>query len=107
MERKFKLTKADTAAVKGIAIIFLILYHGFSIKSRLYGYPVSFWPLSEAKAMAVCRVMVQCVGIFAFLSVYGLTLSMKAQYHEYEFTGHEATLFVLKRYVKLVLSFVL
>lgn len=107
MERKFKFTKADTAAVKGIAIIFLILYHGFSIKSRLYGYPVSFWPLSEAKAMAVCRVMVQCVGIFAFLSVYGLTLSMKAQYREYEFTGHEATLFVLKRYVKLVLSFTL
>ena len=107
MERKFKFTKADTAAVKGIAIIFLILYHGFSIKSRLYGYPVSFWPLSEAKAMAVCRVMVQCVGIFAFLSVYGLTLSMKVQYHEYKFTGHEATLFVLKRYVKLVLSFTL
>lgn len=105
MERKLKFTKANTAAVKGIAIIFLILYHGFSIKSRLYGYPVSFWPLSETTAMAICRVMVQCVGIFAFLSVYGLTLSMKAQYQDYEFTGHEATLFVLKRYVKLVLSF--
>lgn len=107
MEKRFKFTKADTAAVKGIAIIFLILYHSFSIKSRFYGYPVSFWPLSEAKAMAICRVMVQCVGIFAFLSVYGLTLSMKAQYREYEFTGHEATLFVLKRYLKLVLSFTL
>lgn len=105
MERKLKFTKANTAAVKGIAIIFLILYHGFSIKSRFYGYPVSFWPLSETTAMAICRVMVQCVGIFAFLSVYGLTLSMKAQYQDYEFTGHEATLFVLKRYVKLVLSF--
>ena len=34
MERKLKFTKANTAAVKGIAIIFLILYHGFSIKSR-------------------------------------------------------------------------
>ena len=99
MERKLKFTKANTAAVKGIAIIFLILYHGFSIKSRLYGYPVSFWPLSETTAMAICRVMVQCVGIFAFLSVYGLTLSMKAQYQDYEFTWHEATLFVLKRYV--------
>ena len=86
MERKLKFTKANTAAVKGIAIIFLILYHGFSIKSRLYGYPVSFWPLSETTAMAICRVMVQCVGIFAFLSVYGLTLSMKAQYQDYEFT---------------------
>lgn len=107
MEKNLKFTKADTAAMKGIAIIFLILYHSFSIKSRFYGYPVSFWPLSEAKAMAICRVMVQCVGIFAFLSVYGLTLSMKAQYREYEFTGHEATLFVLKRYLKLVLSFTL
>lgn len=107
MEKNLKFTKADTVAVKGIAIIFLILYHGFSIKSRLYGYPVSFWPLSEATAMAICRVMVQCVGIFAFLSVYGLTLSMKAQYQEYEFTGHEATLFVLKRYIKLVFSFTL
>ncbi len=57
MERKLKFTKANTAAVKGIAIIFLILYHGFSIKSRLYGYPVSFWPLSETTAMAICRVM--------------------------------------------------
>lgn len=107
MEKKVKFTRADTAVVKGIAIMFLITYHSFSLKSRLYGFPVSFWPLSEATAMAISRVMVQCVGIFAFLSVYGLTLSMKAQYHTYEFSGHEATLFVLKRYVKLVLSFTL
>ena len=47
--------------------------------------------------------------MYILLDVYKrqLTLSMKAQYHEYEFTGHEATLFVLKRYVKLVLSFTL
>ena len=107
MEKKLKFTKENTTAVKGIAVIFLILYHSFSAKNRMYGYPVNFWPLSEAAAMEICRVMVNCVGIFAFLSVYGLTLSMKAQYEEYEFTGHEATLFVLKRYVKLVLSFAL
>lgn len=107
MEKKLEFTKSNTAAVKGIAIIFLILYHSFSIKSRLYGHSVSFWPLPEEMAMSICRVMVQCVGIFAFLSVYGLTLSMKTQYQEYEFSGHEATLFVLKRYVKLVLSFTL
>lgn len=107
MEKKLKFTKADTTAVKGIAIMFLIAYHCFSSKSRLYGFPVSFWPLPQFVVMRVCRVMVQCVGIFAFLSVYGLTLSMKSQYREYEFSGHQATLFVLKRYIKLVLSFTL
>lgn len=107
MEKKLKFTRENTTAVKGIAIMFLIAYHGFSSESRLYGFPVSFWPLSEYTAMRICRVMVQCVGIFAFLSVYGLTLSMKSQYKEYEFSGHQATLFVLKRYIKLVLSFML
>lgn len=107
MEKKLKFTKANTTAVKGIAIMFLITYHCFSMKNRMYGFPVSFWPLSETTAMAISSAMVQCVGIFAFLSVYGLTLSMKAQYQDYEFSGHQATLFVLKRYIKLVLSFAL
>lgn len=107
MEKRLKFSKADTTAIKGIAVMFLVAYHSFSAKNRMYGFPVSFWPLSETTAMAVSRVMVHCVGIFAFLSVYGLTLSMKAQYQEYKFSGHEATLFVLKRYVKLVLSFTL
>ncbi len=40
-----------------------------------------------------------------FIPVYGLTLSMKSKYPEYDFDGHTATLFVLKRYVKLVLTF--
>ena len=38
------------------------------------------------------------------MSVYGLTLSMKSKYPEYDFDGHTATMYVLKRYVKLVLT---
>lgn len=105
MEKKLKFTRTNTAAVKGIAVMFLVFYHSFSDKNRLYGFSVSFAPLSQATAIYVGRLMVHCVGIFAFLSGYGLTLSMKSQYDKYEFSGHEATMFVLKRYVKLVLSF--
>lgn len=57
---------------------------------------VSFWPLPQNLAMLISLCMVHCVGMFAFLSVYGLTLSMKSKYPEYDFDGHTATLFVLK-----------
>lgn len=105
MEETYTFTKKNTLAAKGIAITFLLLYHCFSQVSRLGGAEVSFWPLQQETAIRICRVMMNCVGMFAFLSVYGLTLSMKAKHPKYDFDGHEATLFVLKRYVKLVLTF--
>lgn len=107
MEQTFKFTKKHTLAVKGIAISFLLCYHCFSQTSRMGGAQVSFWPLSQNMAMLISKCMVQCVGMFAFLSVYGLTLSMKAKYPQYDFDGHTATLFVLKRYVKLVMTFLI
>ena len=96
MEKKLKFTKQNTLAVKGIAIIFLLLYHCFSSKSRLYGAAVSFWPLPDEAAFKIFRCMIVCVGMFAFLSAYGLTLSLKSSYRDYEFSGHEAFMFVLK-----------
>ena len=105
MEQTIKFTKKNTLAVKGIAISFLLCYHCFSQTARMGGAKVSFWPLPQNLAMLISLCMVHCVGMFAFLSVYGLTLSMKSKYPEYDFDGHTATLFVLKRYVKLVLTF--
>ena len=102
MEQTIKFTKKNTLAVKGIAISFLLCYHCFSQTARMGGAEVSFWPLPQNLAMLISLCMVHCVGMFAFLSVYGLTLSMKSKYPEYDFDGHTATLFVLKRYVKLV-----
>lgn len=107
MEQTLKFTKKDTLAVKGIAISFLLAYHLFSRTSRMRGYDVSFWPLPQNVAMGISLCMVHCVGMFAFLSVYGLTRSLKREYAGLDFNGHEATVFVLKRYVKLVLMFVL
>ena len=84
MEKKYKFTKNNTLAVKGIAIFMLLGYHCFSSVERLYGANVNFAPFAQEKVMEVCGWMQQCVGIFAFLSVYGLTLSMKKQYNSPE-----------------------
>ena len=104
MEQTIKFTKKNTLAVKGITISFLLCYHCFSQTARMGGAEVSFWPLPQNLAMLISLCMVHCVGMFAFLSVYGLTLSMKSKYPEYDFDGHTATLIVIKRYVKLVLT---
>ena len=78
MEQTIKFTKKNTLAVKGIAISFLLCYHCFSQTARMGGAEVSFWPLPQNLAMLISLCMVHCVGMFAFLSVYGLTLSMKS-----------------------------
>lgn len=66
---------------------------------------MDFTPLSREAAMMISRCMVQCVGLFAFLSVYGLTRSVKKKYQSFEFSGREGTLLVLERYLHLVLFF--
>ena len=106
-KQQLRFTKNNTLAIKGIAIIFLLCYHCFSDKGRLHGAAVSFWPLSEGTAIWISKNLVICVGMFAFLSAYGLTLSLKNSYKDYSFSGHEAAMFVLKRYVKLVFTFML
>ena len=105
MNVKSRFTKNNTLAMKGIAISFLLFYHCFSKKSRMGGMYVDFAPLSREAAMMISRCMVQCVGLFAFLSVYGLTRSVKKKYQSYEFSGREGTMFVLERYLHLVLFF--
>lgn len=107
MEKKIRFTKENTLAIKGIAIFFLLTYHCLSSQGRLHGADVSFWPLSRETGMLIGRCMETCVGLFAFLSVYGMTLSIKKHYSEFEFTAKESTLFSLKRYLHLVFTFLL
>ena len=107
METENKFTKENTLAVKGIAIFFLLTYHCLSSSERLHGATVSFFPLSQDNAMLIARCMETCVGLFAFLSVYGMTLSVKKKYADFEFTAREATFFTAKRYLHLVFTFLL
>lgn len=107
MEKKYHFTKEHTLAIKGIAVCFLLSYHCFSREFRLSGVDVQFWPLSKELAMQISYSMVICVGMFAFLSAYGLTLSMKKRFPEYVFSADEAFSYVVERYMKLIFMFLL
>ncbi|MGN0510010.1 MAG: acyltransferase family protein [Lachnospiraceae bacterium] len=107
MEKKYGFTKENTLAIKGIAICFLICYHCFSQEFRLLGREVNFWPFSKEVGMEICFNMVICVGMFSFLSVYGLVLSMKKRFPGYTYSNREALCYVVERYMKIVFMFLL
>lgn len=75
MKKNHTLTKQDSAALKGIAILLMIFHHCFLDPSRFAGHIVSFAPFSQSAIVSLSYFSKICVGIFAFISGYGLYLS--------------------------------
>ena len=67
-------TKRETNIAKGIAILLLLFHHLF-LAGRFEEYGVKFLFLDYAQADHVAVFSKICVGLFAFLSGYGLYLS--------------------------------
>lgn len=70
------LTKNDSLALKGIAIIIMLFHHLFCEVSRFDSYDVSFAPFSQDFVVSVSLMMKICVSIFAFITGYGLLKSI-------------------------------
>lgn len=77
MDSKLNFTKEDTLAMKGIAILILLFHHCFLERERYEGFTVSFAPFTEGGVLYLAAFSKVCVGIFVFLSAYGLTVSMR------------------------------
>lgn len=71
------LTKSDSMALKGIAILMLMFHHLFCEPERFEGYAVSFAPFSQSFVVSVASMFKICVSIFAFITGYGLYISVK------------------------------
>lgn len=95
----------DTTRVKGVAILFLYAYHCFSSMGRMAGYPVNFTPFSQSVSMRVSDAMNICVGIFTFLSAYGITISYKKQSADFTISKNQYLKGVLLRIIKLMMNF--
>ncbi len=67
-------TKADSLAVKGIAILMMLWHHCY-LAGRFDGYEINFWPFAENRVIRIAVFCKICVSLFAFVSGYGLYLS--------------------------------
>lgn len=98
-------SKEDTAVIKGIAILIMMLHHCFLSHSRFEDFYISFYPFSEAFIIKAAETGKCCVGIFTFLSAYGMARSFLAASPGFDFTGKTAGRLTLKRYINLMSGF--
>ena len=75
-----KFGKDDTMAVKGIAIVFLLWHHCFFEESRFSQFDINFFPFTEGLGIYFGELLKICVGMFAFLSAYGIARSVRKKY---------------------------
>ncbi|MGM9594403.1 MAG: acyltransferase family protein [Candidatus Onthomonas sp.] len=98
-------SKHDTLIVKGVAIFMLICYHCFSVEKRLMGYTVSFAPLSAEQSYHIFWAMYVCVGMFVFLSAFGLTRILKGKRANLRLSPLEQLQFTTKRLFSALFPF--
>lgn len=72
-----KFDVASSTAIKGIAIIMMMLHHCFRQASLYDDYTVSFQPFSEQFVGNIALIGKICVSLFAFITGYGLYLNYK------------------------------
>lgn len=75
MENSF--TVKDTQKAKAVAIILMMIHHCFLAPERWEGYSVNFFPLGQDLTVKIGQFGKICVGMFVFLSGYGMLVSLK------------------------------
>lgn len=99
MNRTF--TKYDSQAMKGIAILLMLLHHLFYSADSAHGLPVSYLLLDGKQMTAFARFCKICVPAFVFVTAYGMTLKYKASGQG----GKSVKKLTLFRYASLMVSF--
>ena len=100
-----KFDKNDTLAVKGIAIMLMIQHHGFLSTDRFDKYDVLFTPFSQSFIVTLSSFMKICVGMYVFLSGYGLAISLKKYSPEYKLQKKQYEDYLFRRSFKLMAGF--
>ncbi|MCM1232538.1 MAG: hypothetical protein NC489_20635 [Ruminococcus flavefaciens] len=73
-------SKNDSLICKGVAILLMLFHHMYTSVDRFEDYVINFKPFSQDFIVNIANYDKICVGIYVFISAYGLTLA-------YENTG--------------------
>ena len=84
--------KEDALALKGLAILMMMLHHCFREQSLYKNHVISFFPFPEWTVVHLATFCKICVSLFAFISGFGL-------FQSYRKNAVSPTRWVAKRYV--------
>lgn len=97
----YEFSKGDTKICKGLAILIMIFHHMYMSAQRFKGYEISFAPFQQDAVVKVADFGKICVGMYVFISIYGLTKA----YDRGKGRGEQRSEFVLARYLKMMVTY--
>ena len=98
-------SKKDTLIIKGVAIIFMLHHHNFLSEDRFEGFNIDFSPFSQYSMVTLASALKFCVGMYVFLSGYGLALSVKKYNDDYTLRSDQYKNYLYNRLFKLMTGF--
>lgn len=98
-------SKKDTSIIKGIAIILMLHHHNFLSNDRFEGFNIDFSPFSQYSMVTLASAFKICVGMFVFLSGYGLALSVKKYNDDYTLRSDQYKNYLYNRLFKLMTGY--
>jgi len=101
-KRQYYFGKEDTLLIKGVAILMMMYHHCFLDQTRFEGFEVVPMFLSLQTLMNTANFGKLCVAVFAFLSAYGMTISLKKMHADLDLSARDISLFYKKRYFNLM-----
>ena len=70
---KKELTREESSAIKGVAILLMIFHHCFRTEKKFAAYsPIFTAFFTESRVISLAKWAKICVPLFAFVSGYGL-----------------------------------
>lgn len=102
---KSSFSNNNSLALKGIAIIMMMYHHCFRTTQLFEKFEVSFFPFSQSLIVDISDMLKICVSIFVFITGYGLTISLKKSFKDYEWNKSQITKWIINRLIKLLSGF--
>lgn len=96
-----QFSKKDTNIVKGVAIIAMLFHHCYVTNINFKAHGVSFAPFSKGTVVTLSLWAKVCVGIFVFLSAYGITISLKKLYDQNKYERQNISWLTIRRVWKI------
>ncbi len=93
--------KFNTNVVKGVAIIFLMIHHCFLTPARYKNLEVIFAPFTQEQITYISSFLKICVGMFVFISAYGITISIKKKHNTLSPNKSDLCKYIKHRYINL------